>query len=221
MTILYVKDLAIPDVKIIGYERFCDKRGYFSETFRRTLDSVVDDEQMHWEWVQGNESFSRAGVVRGLHFQWNPYMGKLVRVIHGRMIDLVLDIRVGSPTFGMIVTHYMISRSGDQTNKWIWVPPGFAHGNLFLEDTIIEYLCTGRYNPECEAVISPYSDDINWSLVDRQAKRAIRLRLDRGETDGLVTDKDVNGLSVTQWAQDPRAAHFVYDSLRGQKDAQQ
>ena len=168
MKILSVTTLAIPDVKVIRFARFCDARGYFTEPFRKS------DLQAHpqtgffrgLEFTQANESFSRPGVIRGLHFQWNPYMGKLVRTIAGRMVDLVLDIRKGSPCQGKIIAYDMPSRVDDDYGTWIWVPPGMAHGNLFTEPTQIEYYCTGEYSPGCEAGISPLSGELDWSLCD-------------------------------------------------------
>ena len=95
MKIIEVKCLAIPDVKVIRFGRFRDHRGYFTEPFRKS--DFAHHPEMGFmkgvEFFQANESFSNAGVIRGLHFQWNPYMGKLVRTIAGRMVDLVLDIR--------------------------------------------------------------------------------------------------------------------------------
>ena len=111
MKIINVEGLAIEAVKVITFARFTDVRGYFTETYRKTdflaradLGSLQDV-----SFVQCNESYSRAGTIRGLHFQWNPYMGKLVRTIQGRMLDLVLDIRKGSPTFGYMIAHDMPS----------------------------------------------------------------------------------------------------------------
>ena len=109
MKILDVFDLAIPEVKVIRFGRFPDNRGYFSEQYRfsdfETGDALPFMRGVRF--VQANESFSRAGTIRGLHFQWNPYMGKLVRTIRGHMIDVVLDVRKGSPTYGRIIAHDM------------------------------------------------------------------------------------------------------------------
>jgi len=92
MKILDVKSLAIESVKVIRFARFCDERGYFTETFRKSdlLNNSQIDSMTNVEFVQANESLSKKGVIRGLHFQWNPYMGKLVRTIKGRMVDIVL-----------------------------------------------------------------------------------------------------------------------------------
>jgi dTDP-4-dehydrorhamnose 3,5-epimerase len=163
MKIVSVQQLALPEIKVIRYARFRDHRGYSTEHFRKS------DFQTHTlttfmrgvEFVQSNESFSRAGTVRGLHFQWNPYLGKLVRTLHGHMVDLILDIRKDSPTFGKIIAYDMPANKTEDVNDWIWVPPGFAHGNPFLEDTSTEYFCSGAYNPQCEAGISPLSEDID------------------------------------------------------------
>jgi dTDP-4-dehydrorhamnose 3,5-epimerase len=209
MKILAVKSLALPEIKVITFSRFMDHRGYFTETFRRSdFDNHPDLAFMAGiRFGQANESFSRTGTIRGLHFQWEPAMGKLVRTVYGRMIDLVLDIRKGSPSFGKIIAYDMRSRSGFETGEWIWVPPGFAHGNLFLRDTIIEYFCTGQYNPSCEAGISPYSKDIDWSICTPSLRETFR---EIAGTTTLVTEKDLHGLSVTEWNKDSRSKHFVY-----------
>lgn len=161
------------------------------------------------EIVQINESFSNRGVMRGLHFQWNPYMGKLVRTISGHMVDMFLDIRIDSPTFGKISMYDMPARDEEGYSEWIWIPPGFAHGNFFLKPSRIEYLCTGEYSPGCEAGISPLAPDIDWALCDAVCKD----RFDALVKGGLIlSEKDQQGLSVTQWREDPRSANFVYGS---------
>ena len=112
----------------IGFARFRDHRGFFTEHFRES--DVAGDERLAGlrgvRFSQTNESFSRTGTIRGMHFQWNPFMGKLVRTVFGRMVDLVLDIRKGSPTFGRMIAYDMPSRLEDDSAAWIWVPPGFA-----------------------------------------------------------------------------------------------
>ena len=115
-------------------------------------------------FVQQNESYSKKYVLRGLHFQWNPYMGKMVRTIHGHMIDIFCDIRKGSPTFGKVVMFDMPMSSDKDFSEWIWVPPGFAHGNLFLQETTIEYMCTGEYSQGYEAGIISDKDRSGLSL---------------------------------------------------------
>ena len=109
MKILEAKSLAIPDVKVVRYGRFTDHRGYFTEHYRKSdFRSHPELGFLHdVEFEQCNESASRADTIRGLHFQWNPHMGKLVRPLSGRLIDMMLDIRLGSPTFGKIIAYDM------------------------------------------------------------------------------------------------------------------
>ena len=209
MKILSVKQLEIPEIKVIWFARFRDERGYFTEHFRRNdFDTNPLTPFMRGvEFVQANESFSRASTIRGLHYQWNPYMGKLVRTLHGHMVDLVLDIRRGSPTFGKAIAYDMPSDGSEEFNEWIWVPPGFAHGNAFLEDTWIEYFCSGEYSPGYEAGISPLAEDIDWSLCDPHLKEVF---CEIASSTRLMTDKDRNGLSVSAWERDERSENFVY-----------
>jgi dTDP-4-dehydrorhamnose 3,5-epimerase len=210
--ILEVRELAIPDIKVIRFARFSDHRGYFSEQYRFSdFESGPDTPFMRGvRFPQANESFSRAGAVRGLHFQWNPYMGKLVRTIRGHMIDVVLDIRKGSPTFGKIIALDMPVQGDEGFAEWIWVPPGFAHGNTFPADTVIEYLCSGEYSPGNEAGVSPIADDLDWSLCDPSLADQFQ-SIARSTT--LMTDKDRNSVSVAGWASDPRSENFLYDEL--------
>lgn len=209
MKVLAVSQLEIPEIKIIRFARFCDQRGYFTEHFRRGdfETNPLTYFMQGVEFVQTNESFSRSSTVRGLHFQWNPYMGKLVRTLHGHMLDLVLDIRRGSPHFGQAIAYDMPSNSSEDFNEWIWVPPGFAHGNAFLEDTSIEYFCSGEYSPGNEAGISPLAEDIDWSLCDPDLREAFR---EIASSTRLITDKDRDGLSVSAWERDERSNNFVY-----------
>lgn len=209
MKILDVKQLEIPEIKVIKFARFRDQRGYFTEHFRKGdfQTNPLTSFMQGVEFVQTNESLSKAGTVRGLHFQWNPYMGKLVRTLYGHMVDLILDIRKGSPTFGKAIAHDMPSNPSEDSNEWIWVPPGFAHGNTFLEDTSIEYFCSGEYSPGYEAGISPLAEDIDWSLCDRDLKETFDEIV---SSTRLITDKDRNGLSVSAWEQDERSNNFVF-----------
>jgi dTDP-4-dehydrorhamnose 3,5-epimerase len=202
-----IQVLKIPEVKVIRFARFCDHRGYFTETYRQSDFLKQLPFMKGVTFTQTNESYSKKGTIRGLHFQWNPYMGKLVRTLQGHLIDLALDIRTGSPTFGKIIGHDMPAQPSAETNEWIWVPPGFAHGTLLLEDTSIEYFCSGEYSPGCEAAISPVAPDINWDLCDARLRDVFHETVRGG---ALMTDKDRNGLTVQQWAGDDRAKHFPY-----------
>ena len=121
-------------VKVLIPEIYKDQRGFFLEEYRADQFAELG---IKMRFVQENHSGSIKGVVRGLHFQWNPYMGKLVRTIRGRMVDLAIDIRKSSPTIGKIIAYDMPDEIGSESSEWIWVPPGFAHGNFFTDDTIV------------------------------------------------------------------------------------
>jgi dTDP-4-dehydrorhamnose 3,5-epimerase len=209
MKILAAKQLKIREIKVIRFARFCDQRGYFTEHFRNSdfQANPLTPFMRVVEFVQTNESFSKTGTVRGLHFQWNPYMGKLVRTLYGHMVDLILDIRRGSPTFGKAIAYDMPSNRSEDFNEWIWVPPGFAHGNVFLEDTSIEYFCSGEYSPRHEAGISPLAEDIDWSLCDEDLRKTY---YEIAWSTRLITDNDRNGLSVSGWEKDERSNNFIY-----------
>jgi len=212
MKIIEVNQLEIPDIKTIRFGRFNDVRGYFTEHYRKSDFENHPEMQFmrNTQFFQSNESFSRKGTIRGLHFQWNPYMGKLVRTLYGHMVDIVLDIRIGSPTFGKILMYDMPANFEDDYSEWIWIPPGFAHGNFFVEDTLIEYFCSGEYSPNYEAGISPMSKDIDFSLCENELKNIFDSMIT-----GIhyITDKDKNGYSLNEWKQDSRSANFIYSEL--------
>ena len=209
MKVLEVKSLAIPEIRVIRYARFADHRGFFAENFRKS--DFRDHAQLGFlkgiEFLQCNESFSKPETVRGLHFQWNPYMGKLVRTLSGRMTDVVLDIRKGSPTFGKIIAYDMPARRDADFGEWIWVPPGFAHGNYFREDSHIEYFCSSEYSPGSEAGISPLAEDIDWSLCDPELRKEFNAVT---QANPLMTDKDRNGHSLASWLSNPNSDRFVF-----------
>jgi dTDP-4-dehydrorhamnose 3,5-epimerase len=209
MKILDVKSLAIPDVKVIRYARFTDHRGFFAEQYRKS--DFLKLPQLSFlngvEFFQCNESFSKSGTIRGLHFQWNPYMGKLVRTLSGCMVDLVMDIRKGSPAFGKILAYEMPASLAADFAEWIWVPVGFAHGNFFRENTHIEYFCSGEYSPGCEAGVSPLAEDIDWSLCDPRLKDAFD---SVARVNPLMTDKDRNGHTLASWVANPNSDRFLF-----------
>ena len=204
MKISSISDQQIPGVKLINFDRFLDQRGFFTETFR-TSDFINNELKFFPNGImQSNESFSQKNVLRGLHFQWNPNMGKLVRTIAGHMIDLVLDLRKGSPTQGKIMAFDMPAKPTNNTSSWIWVTEGCAHGNFFLEDSYIEYFCSGSYNGDCEAGISPFAEDIDWSICDAELKNKFFELKDTF----ISTPKDINGLSVKEWLSRREANNF-------------
>ncbi len=136
--------LTIPEVLLVKPKRFGDNRGYFMETFRQNL---FEQHAGSVSFVQDNRSFSaEVGTVRGLHFQLAPKaQGKLVSCAAGALLDVAVDIRQGSPTFGRYVSAELTAENGEQ----LWVPAGFAHGFCTLvPDTIISYKVTDYYSPE-------------------------------------------------------------------------
>ena len=139
-----VVSLAIPDVKIIRPKKFGDHRGFFSETYtKKTFEAAG----LQYDFVQDNHSLSaEVGTVRGLHFQLPPFaQDKLVRVVRGAILDVAVDIRKGSPTFGRHVSAVISAAEWNQ----ILVPIGFAHGFCTLEpDTEVIYKVTNYYSPE-------------------------------------------------------------------------
>lgn len=139
---MQVERLAIPDVMVVTPKRFGDQRGFFAETWsRRTYAEAGIDV----DFVQDNHSLSGpVGVIRGLHFQVSPSpQGKLVRVVRGRILDVAVDLRHGSASFGRFVTAELSAENGSQ----MWVPVGFAHGFCTLEpDTEVIYKVTGYYD---------------------------------------------------------------------------
>ena len=152
----------IPDVVIIQPKVFGDNRGYFMETYKKGdfAEAGIDR-----EFVQDNESSSSKGVLRGLHFQKEHTQGKLVRVTHGEVFDVAVDVRPGSETYGQWVG---VTLSSEKKNM-LYVPEGFAHGYLVLSDTAeFQYKCTDVYDPVSEGGI-PWDDpDVNveWPKLD-------------------------------------------------------
>ncbi len=162
---MQIIETQIPGLLEIIPQVFGDHRGYFYESYNK---EVFQNFGVHHEFVQDNQSMSNKGVLRGLHFQNPPYaQGKLVRVIQGAVLDVVVDIRKGSPTYGK---HHKVHLSGE--NKLMfWVPPGFAHGFVTLEDeTIFSYKCTNVYNKESEGSVlwNDPSLGIDWGIEDPQ-----------------------------------------------------
>jgi dTDP-4-dehydrorhamnose 3,5-epimerase len=208
MKIIEIQPLAIPDVKVVRYARFGDERGYFTETYRKSDFFAHADAECFAgiEFKQCNESRSRKGVVRGLHFQWNPCQGKLVRTVAGHMIDLALDIRLGSPSFGRIIAYDMPAAPHATYGDWIWLPPGFAHGACMLDNSTIEYFCTSEWSPGNETGISPLTPDLDWSLCDPLLMALYHRTLETA----LLSPKDQEGFTLAGWKNDPRAENFVY-----------
>lgn len=137
---------AIKDVIIIEPGVFQDERGVFFESFQQEKFNELIGQQL--TFVQENESISKKGVVRGLHFQTPPHaQGKLVRVVKGSVLDVAVDIRKDSLTYGKYISVVLSS----ENRKQLWIPAGFAHGFVALEDdTVFQYKCTNYYNKASE-----------------------------------------------------------------------
>jgi dTDP-4-dehydrorhamnose 3,5-epimerase len=144
---LKVTETNLPGVLIIEPEVFQDARGFFLETFRA---SRYEAAGIRGPFVQDNHSRSLKGTVRGLHLQVTKPQGKLMRAVSGSMLDVAVDVRVGSPTFGQWTSTLL---SGDNFRQ-MFVPPGFAHGFAVLSDVVdVEYKCTGYYDPGDELTV--------------------------------------------------------------------
>lgn len=151
----------ISGLLIIEPKIFKDDRGFFYESYNQEKFNQFSG--LNVDFVQDNESMSHKNVLRGLHFQSPPHdQGKLVHVVAGRVLDVAVDIRKSSPTYGQ---HQMVELSAEN-KKMFWIPPGFAHGFLALEDnTIFCYKCTNYYSPVSEGTIKWNDPDLNiqWS----------------------------------------------------------
>ena len=157
----------IEGVYIIEPKLFEDERGYFFEAFSERKFAELTG--IDTRFVQDNESRSAKGVVRGLHFQLPPHaQSKLVRVVRGTILDVAVDIRRGSPSFG----RYVAVELSEHNHRQLFIPRGFAHGFSVLEgDAIVEYKCDNYYAPEAEGAIR-WDDPtlaINWQIADSEA----------------------------------------------------
>lgn len=209
MKVLAVNPLKNPSVKVVRVARFNDERGYFTEIFRRSQIQELADSiglPAGWQFIQINESFSKPGVVRGLHTQWEPALGKLIRVVQGHMVDLFMDLRQSSPFFGQVIAYDMPTQPSAEYFEFIWIPAGFAHGNYFLADTTIEYLCTAEYNPNKEIGVNPLANDLDWSACDPTlAQQFLELK-----PKAIQSAKDAQGLTLANWRQHESAAHPLF-----------
>jgi dTDP-4-dehydrorhamnose 3,5-epimerase len=158
-----VIETKIKDLLIIKPKVFADSRGYFFESYNA---DVFKQNNITLNFVQDNQSLSSTGVLRGLHFQAPPFdQGKLVRVITGAVLDIAVDIRKDSPTYG---EHIAIELT-EENKTMFYIPPGFAHGFLTLRDnTIFSYKCTNVYNKLSEGCVLWNDTDlnINWNVAN-------------------------------------------------------
>jgi len=188
-----IESTHLRDVVVIVPDIFQDSRGFFSETFRA---DQFESLGLPTEFVQDNHSRSARGVVRGLHFQWEPPMGKLMRVTMGSAFLVAVDIRKGSPTLGKWVG----VEASAENRRSVWAPAGFARGFCALTDpTEIQYKCTGIYNSKAESAIR-WNDPmigIEWPLVDV-----------------VVSEKDRDARSLEEWLASPESDNVAYSEQR-------
>ena len=177
------------DVMVLVPEIFQDSRGFFMETYREDQFRAMG---LPANFVQDNHSRSAQGVVRGLHFQWDPPMGKLMRVTSGAAFLVAVDIRKGSPTLG----HWTGIEASAENRRQVWAPAGFARGFCVLSDFAeIQYKCTGLYNSKAES-------GIRWN--DSQ----IGIRWPASEPS--LSTKDQNAQSLEEWLAKPESGNFHY-----------
>jgi dTDP-4-dehydrorhamnose 3,5-epimerase len=179
----------LQDVAVLVPDIFQDSRGFFMETFR---EDQFKAHGLPYHFVQDNHSRSAKGVVRGLHFQWEPPMGKLMRVTQGSAFLVAVDIRKGSPTLGKWVG---IEASAENRRE-VWAPAGFARGFCVLSDFAeIQYKCTGAYNNKGESGIlwNDPAIGIQWPVANAE-----------------LSEKDKKAQTLAQWLASPASENFKY-----------
>ena len=186
---MQVEKTDIQGLIIVKPEVFGDDRGFFSEVYRK---DQFEQLGLPGDFVQLNHSKSTRNVLRGLHFQWNPPMGKLMRVTVGTAFLVAVDIRKGSPTLGQWAG-YEISAENKLN---IWAPAGFARGFCVLSEFAeIEYLTTGIYNGECEAGIA-------WNDPE--------IAVDWPVNDPILSEKDQKAQLLSDWLKKDESNYFFY-----------
>jgi dTDP-4-dehydrorhamnose 3,5-epimerase len=175
---------------VLAAKAFADDRGYFMETFR---DDQFRQLGLPDYFVQDNHSYSKKGVVRGLHFQWDPPMGKLMRVTRGAAFLVAVDLRLGSPSLGK----WFGIEATAENRKQVWAPASFARGFCALtEGAEVQYKCTGTYNGNAESGIR-WDDPqiaIEWPLKDV-----------------IISEKDRNARTLADWLASPESRRFLYE----------
>lgn len=180
--------LKMTDHKLFTNKFYPDPRGYFYESFPRAI-----NEELGEVFCQDNISFSRKGVVRGLHYQWDKPMGKLVQTISGKIIDYIVDIRHGSPSFGKCWKFEL----SEENKNLLWVPPGYAHGFEAIEDSYVMYKCSAYYNKGGESAINILDPELNLDLQIR-------------DTCAIMSEKDRVAQRFSDYSNDPK---FFYEEI--------
>lgn len=177
------------EVVVLVGKAFTDHRGFFMESYRQ---DQFRDLGLPEIFVQDNHSYSKKGVVRGLHFQWEPAMGKLMRVTRGAAFLVAVDLRLGSPTLGK----WTGIEATPENRRQVWAPASFARGFCALTDDVeVQYKCTGIYNAKAESAIRWDDPEIG---IEWPVKEAI------------VSQKDQSAQTLLEWLASANAKHFVY-----------
>ena len=174
-----VIETSLPGVLVLEPRIFCDERGFFFETFN--LARVIEI-GLPYEWKQDNFSLSKRNVIRGLHYQIGEPQGKLVRVVTGAALDVIVDLRKSSPTFGQ---HTTVELSGEGS-RMVWIPVGFGHGFAALTETVaLSYKVTDYYSPKAERTVLWNDPElgIDWKVSSEEA---------------IVSAKDQAGVPLAQ-----------------------
>ena len=186
---IQIEKTFIEDLIVVKPEVFEDDRGFFMETYR---EDQFNELGLPTDFSQDNHSRSTKGVLRGLHFQWNPQMGKLMRVTLGEAFLVAVDIRKGSPTFG----EWFGALVSSENKKQIWAPAGFARGFCVLSDIAeIQYKATGTYNSNCESGIL-WNDPqigIEWPIENP-----------------ILSERDKRATNLIEWLEKPESNNFKY-----------
>lgn len=186
-----IESVHLDKIVVIASEIFEDKRGFFMEAFRADQFKNLG---LPYHFVQDNHSRSAKGVLRGLHFQWDPPMGKLMRVTYGTAFLVAVDIRKGSPTLGQ----WFGLEVSAENKKQIWAPAGFARGFCVLSDFAeIQYKCTGIYNSKSEF-------GIRWNDPEIGIEWPI--------SNPILSAKDAQAKTLAQWLSFPESENFKYSN---------
>lgn len=195
-----IESTHLGEIVIVAPEVFEDERGFFTETYRADQFKALG---LPTDFVQDNHSRSKQGVLRGLHFQYDPPMGKLMRVTYGRAFLVAVDLRKGSPTLG----NWWGTELSAETKKWMWAPASFARGFCVLSDWAeVQYKTTGIYNGQTDIAIRFDDPDIgiHWPISDPQ-----------------ISERDKKATTFAQWLQSPASDRFQFEGIQEGKQAGQ
>jgi dTDP-4-dehydrorhamnose 3,5-epimerase len=186
---IQIESRHLGDVVVIVPDVFQDERGFFMEAYREDFFTQLG---LPSHFPQDNHSRSTSGVLRGLHFQWDPPMGKLMRVTLGKAFLVAVDIRKGSPTLGK----WFGIEVSDRNRRQVWAPAGFARGFCVLSEAAeIQYKCTGIYNKKFES-------GIRWNDAEIGIEWPVK--------NPILSWKDAEARSLSNWLESPESNHFRY-----------